>query len=259
VNRSAAYVTGFTYRIPKLRTMRTVQVYRWYMTSPETEAPIREVRDNLADVVDRAVGGSVTYVTRRGERVAAVVPLSVAAATRRPEPDRTRLSRPVPSAAGGRFPGLDPDQDDPAVPQAELTWTRAALESLHAELLATAGATLAAAGTVGQALAAVADRHFGTMADLLESLDQVAATGRLGPDADDLYDALTEPDDAQCTVCGAALNHFHGYTGWQHNRTVENDGRSVIEVFTPDDDHTPQVRWLPRNRPAIRDGRIAAN
>ncbi|MFD2081358.1 prevent-host-death family protein [Actinopolymorpha cephalotaxi] len=45
------------------------------------ELAISDARDRLADVVNKATyAGSVTYLTRRGRRVAAIVPLARAAA-----------------------------------------------------------------------------------------------------------------------------------------------------------------------------------
>lgn len=52
------------------------------MPGRERKAPadksIREVRAALADVVNDAVAGRITYITSHGRRVAAVVPLAVA-------------------------------------------------------------------------------------------------------------------------------------------------------------------------------------
>jgi prevent-host-death family protein len=42
------------------------------------ERTTREVREHLADVVNAAIRGQVTYITCRGRRVAAVVPLATA-------------------------------------------------------------------------------------------------------------------------------------------------------------------------------------
>ena len=74
------------------------------MTAVEYEHPIRKVRDEIAAVVDRAKdGGAITYVTRNGERVAAVVPLPVADRGTRPA-GRTAVDshgeplRPAPAA-----------------------------------------------------------------------------------------------------------------------------------------------------------------
>jgi antitoxin Phd len=45
------------------------------------DLPISDARDQLAEIVNRATyAGSVTYLTRRGRRVAAIVPLARAAA-----------------------------------------------------------------------------------------------------------------------------------------------------------------------------------
>jgi antitoxin (DNA-binding transcriptional repressor) of toxin-antitoxin stability system len=42
------------------------------------EKSIREVRSGLADVINDAISGRITYVTSHGRRVAAVVPLAIA-------------------------------------------------------------------------------------------------------------------------------------------------------------------------------------
>lgn len=57
------------------------------MSEPAAELPISDVRDSLADVVSRAhyAGRRITYVTRRGQRLAAVVPAEVAEAIERAE------------------------------------------------------------------------------------------------------------------------------------------------------------------------------
>jgi prevent-host-death family protein len=39
---------------------------------------VRDTRASFADVVNAAVRGRITYITSRGRRVAAVVPLAVA-------------------------------------------------------------------------------------------------------------------------------------------------------------------------------------
>ena len=46
------------------------------MQEPE-ELSTSEVRERLADVINNAIRGQVTYITSRGRRVAAVVPLAV--------------------------------------------------------------------------------------------------------------------------------------------------------------------------------------
>jgi prevent-host-death family protein len=48
------------------------------MSTEPAECSTREVRERLADVINAAVRGHVTYITSRGRRVAAVVPLAVA-------------------------------------------------------------------------------------------------------------------------------------------------------------------------------------
>jgi antitoxin Phd len=50
------------------------------------EMSISAARDALADVVSRAhYGGRITYVTRRGQRLAAIVPAEIAEAIERAE------------------------------------------------------------------------------------------------------------------------------------------------------------------------------
>ncbi|MCH6165958.1 type II toxin-antitoxin system prevent-host-death family antitoxin [Pseudonocardia alaniniphila] len=50
------------------------------MTAPE-ELPISDARDHFADVLGRATyAGQITYITKRGQRVGAVVPVEVAEA-----------------------------------------------------------------------------------------------------------------------------------------------------------------------------------
>lgn len=51
------------------------------MAAMADEMGVKELRANLADVLnDAAVRGRITYVTSRGRRVAAVVPVPVAEA-----------------------------------------------------------------------------------------------------------------------------------------------------------------------------------
>ena len=49
-------------------------MYIWYMSNTVTT---KDLRENLAEVIDHATHDEVTYVTRRGRQVAAVVPISV--------------------------------------------------------------------------------------------------------------------------------------------------------------------------------------
>jgi prevent-host-death family protein len=234
------------------------------MIAVEYDSPIRQLRDDLATVVDRAKdNGAVTYVTRRGERVAAIVPLPVAERGVRP-PAQTpvdaqgRPLRPAPSAAGGRFApdvesgGLEPSAD-------ELAWTRAGLEALHAHLTTAAAEATALLGVVGQALAATSDRHMGTVSELLDSLDgRLAAPEAALADATEVYDELSRPDDALCATCREPINMFYGHEGWQHHREVPNEltGGTKAELYQPADGHQPQPTRVPRTRPAIVEGRI---
>jgi prevent-host-death family protein len=55
------------------------------MDREHAERTTREVREHLADVVNAAIQGQVTYITSRGRRVAAVVPLAVADRAEAPE------------------------------------------------------------------------------------------------------------------------------------------------------------------------------
>jgi antitoxin Phd len=51
------------------------------MTDAAHELPITEARDRLADVVNEAAyGGQITYLTRRGRRLAAIVSVEAAEA-----------------------------------------------------------------------------------------------------------------------------------------------------------------------------------
>jgi prevent-host-death family protein len=51
--------------------------------NPEPECSVRELRADLADILNAAAAhGTITYVTSRGRRIAAVVPLSVVEAAR---------------------------------------------------------------------------------------------------------------------------------------------------------------------------------
>jgi antitoxin Phd len=49
------------------------------MSEPASELPVTSARDRLAEVVNQAAyGGEITYITRHGQRLAAIVPLDVA-------------------------------------------------------------------------------------------------------------------------------------------------------------------------------------
>ncbi|WP_344287949.1 hypothetical protein [Streptomyces synnematoformans] len=235
------------------------------MTGVEYESPIRKVRDEIASVVDRAKDDSViTYVTRNGERVAAVVPLPVAERGTRHQAraavdSEGRPLRPPLSAPGGRF-GLDAASGGAEPSPEELRWTRTALEALHAHLAGVTAETAGLLAVVGQALAAVSDRHMGTVAELLESLDgRFEAPGAALSDAEDLYYELIHPDDALCATCREPIGMFFDHDGWQHHRTVVNELTGLMtktEIYEPEDGHDPQPVYVPRDRPAIDDGRV---
>lgn len=56
------------------------------MTSSPEELPISDARDHLTEVVARATyGGQITYLTKRGRRVGAIVPIEVAEAAEHAE------------------------------------------------------------------------------------------------------------------------------------------------------------------------------
>ena len=56
------------------------------MTEPAGDITISDARDHLADVVSRAAyAGRITYVTRHGQRMAAIVPAEMAEAIERGE------------------------------------------------------------------------------------------------------------------------------------------------------------------------------
>lgn len=47
------------------------------MEQEPIERTTRDVREHLADVINDAVRGRITYITSNGRRVAAVVPLTI--------------------------------------------------------------------------------------------------------------------------------------------------------------------------------------
>lgn len=57
--------------------------------NPAPDRSVRELREGLADVLNAAaVHGRITYVTSRGRRIAAVVPVPVAEAAEREQGKR---------------------------------------------------------------------------------------------------------------------------------------------------------------------------
>lgn len=60
--------------------------YGWYMSEPVGDLSMSDAREHFADVVSRAAyAGRITYVTRRGQRMAAIVPAEAAEAIERAE------------------------------------------------------------------------------------------------------------------------------------------------------------------------------
>ena len=65
-------------------------LYDSYMTEPARDLSISAARDHLAEVVSSAAyGGRITYVTRHGQRMAAIVPAEVAEAINAPRMRKT--------------------------------------------------------------------------------------------------------------------------------------------------------------------------
>lgn len=59
------------------------------MSNTARELPITDARGRLADVVNEAAyGGQVTYLTRRGRRLAAIMPVEAAEAAERWEDEQ---------------------------------------------------------------------------------------------------------------------------------------------------------------------------
>ena len=71
-------------------------MYAWLMTDPSAELSVADTRKQFADVLnDASVRGRITYITSRGRRVAAVVPLAIAEAADGP-PGSTPAKPPPP-------------------------------------------------------------------------------------------------------------------------------------------------------------------
>jgi len=70
-------------------TYVTNVTYVWAMSENARELSITDARDRLADVVNEAAyAGQVTFLTRRGRRLAAVVPAEVVEAAERWEDEQ---------------------------------------------------------------------------------------------------------------------------------------------------------------------------
>jgi antitoxin (DNA-binding transcriptional repressor) of toxin-antitoxin stability system len=222
----------------------------------EFESPIRDVRDNLAAIVDRADNsGATTYITRRGERVAAIVPLNQTGRTRESAREEREHLRPMPAAAGGTFV-TDSTNIRSGASREELDWTRAALEALHLRLNAATAELVALTGVTGRALAALSEEHLGTVKELMDSIDLNTVNSEVY-EAEELHQALSDLDDAHCQTCGSPLGFFQGYSGWQHYQFIPSDlGGQKLEITEPD--HPTVERWEPRQRPAITNGTVEA-
>jgi prevent-host-death family protein len=224
------------------------------MTIVEQDVPIRDARDNLAAIVDAARAGTVTYITRRGEKVAAVVPAYRARPL--PGPATPQIEH-MPTARGGRFErGLTAAlTTGTSVSDAERRWTRAALEAMHLRLGAAMAELVAWQRVTGQCLAAaIEDEHVSFPMSLALSGERAAAA-ELQAAADLLY-ALTTPDDAYCGTCQEPLGTFPDRPGHQHWREVPGDRGVHLEIYTPSDGHSADVRTRARERPAITNGAV---
>jgi prevent-host-death family protein len=83
-------------------------VYTWYTGYMDTTASVREVRENLADVVERAAHDELTIITRRGREVAAIVPIEMVREYR--EWEEERVLRIINERRAAAQPGIPMDQ-----------------------------------------------------------------------------------------------------------------------------------------------------
>ena len=83
-------------------------VYTSYTAYMDDTASVREVRENLADVVERATHDELTIITRRGREVAAVVPIEMVREYR--EWEEERVLRIVNERRSAAQPGVPMDQ-----------------------------------------------------------------------------------------------------------------------------------------------------
>jgi prevent-host-death family protein len=83
-------------------------VYIWYIGYMDKTASVREVRENLADVVERAAHDELTIITRRGREVAAVVPIEMVREYRQWEEER--VLRIVDERRTAAAPGIPMEQ-----------------------------------------------------------------------------------------------------------------------------------------------------
>jgi prevent-host-death family protein len=83
-------------------------VYTRYTGYMDNTASVREVRENLADVVERATHDELTIITRRGREVAAVVPIEMVREYR--EWEEERVLRIINERRTAAQPGVPKDQ-----------------------------------------------------------------------------------------------------------------------------------------------------
>ena len=83
-------------------------MYTWYTGYMDNTASVREVRENLADVVERAVHDELTIITRRGREVAAIVPIEMVREYR--EWEEERVLRIINERRASAQPGIPMDQ-----------------------------------------------------------------------------------------------------------------------------------------------------
>lgn len=61
---------------------------RYHLIMESRELSVAQIRVNMADVLNgAAVRGEITYITNRGRRIAAIVPVPVAEAAQAQSPD----------------------------------------------------------------------------------------------------------------------------------------------------------------------------
>jgi len=92
--RSSGIAVTLRYTIPSGSRQQPVRasppnfVYIRYTSYMDNTASVREVRENLADVVERATHDELTIITKRGREVAAVVPIEMVREYREWEEER---------------------------------------------------------------------------------------------------------------------------------------------------------------------------
>ena len=82
--------------------------YTWYIGCMDNTASVREVRENLADVVERAAHDELTIITKRGREVAAIVPIEMVREYR--EWEEERVLRIINERRASAQPGIPMEQ-----------------------------------------------------------------------------------------------------------------------------------------------------